>query len=313
MVPVRGMMEESMRVRSLGTAIVVVACCMFSAGCSNDIAPAHRGMMFDRTGPWALYTGGNGLVGGALDPGTYFTGIYDKIRVVDCSQNTESETLTSLTSDGVQFGLDVRIEYSFDCSDNNLKILLMTLTPGADGIIAPHDGYLKFIRPTIGEAVREAISPHQANDINRLREKILPSIRESFSRGMSRGRRALMDIGNVALNNMDFPDEMDRANVARAEQAILMERAVAERERLLAETETAKMRTERDRNEGLAAAAKIDAIGEALRRNPEYLQYNLQQLMPEIYEKAGAHGNLIITAPDPNVLLSPASPSKSGQ
>ena len=50
--------------------------------------------------------------------------------------------------------------------------------------------------------------------------------------------------------------------------------------------------------EAVAQAARIDAIGQALARNPEYLQYG-------IYEQAGANGNMVIAAPDPTILISP--------
>ncbi len=57
---------------------------LFSSGCmSMDVPPAHRGQLLDRTGAFAFYSGGEGFVGSVLGPGTYWTGIYDEIRVVD--------------------------------------------------------------------------------------------------------------------------------------------------------------------------------------------------------------------------------------
>ncbi len=275
-----------------------------TTGCgSQDVPPAHRGQMFDRTGTLALYTGGKGFTGTILDSGTYWTGIYDEIRVVDCSQRTINESLQSLTRDGVQFGLDVKITYRIDCSDSNIGNTLTTLRPDELRVISSQSAYKTYVRPAIGEAVREAISPHPANDINRLRDKILPDIRSRFIKVMEKGNRSFVKIGAIALNNMDFPDAMDVANTDRATQAILREKAVAERERVEAETETAKMRKALRQQEGEAEAAKIDAIGAALARNPQYLQFDLQQQMPGIYAKAGVNGNLVITAPSPTILM----------
>ena len=74
------------------------------SGCnSGDIPQAHKGQMFDRTGALALFQGGGGLDGPVVGPGTYWTGLYDELRVVDCSQSTMREPLESLTKDGVQF------------------------------------------------------------------------------------------------------------------------------------------------------------------------------------------------------------------
>jgi hypothetical protein len=55
--------------------------------------------------------------------------------------------------------------------------------------------------------------------------------------------------------------------------------------------------------EGEIEGARIDAVGAALKRNPEFMQYDMQAKMPGIYEKAGASGNMIITAPNPTVLV----------
>ncbi|MBU1028851.1 hypothetical protein KKE28_01460, partial [Patescibacteria group bacterium] len=189
---------------------------------------------------------------------------------------------------------------------------LKTLQPNDEHVITAESAYVRYVVPSIGEVVREAIAPHPANEINAEREAIIQSIHDEFAKAMRVGHRPLVNISALAFTNMDFPDALDRANEARAEQSIHMEKSIAERERLEAETTTAIKRRELREQEGQAEAAKIDAIGAALRRNPEYLQYQMQEMMPGIYEKAGANGNLIITAPNPNILVSP-TPSKSGQ
>lgn len=273
-------------------------------GCrSEDVAQAHKGRMFDRTGALAFYTGGEGFNGPVLGPGTYWTGLYDEVRAIDCSQQTVREPLESLTKDGVQFKLDVYITFSVDCSDGSVTSLLDTLTPDKGGTITGDKVYVTYIRPAIGEAVRETISPHRANDVNEKREEILVQIRERFVHNMQEEERKKVNIHDTVLSNLDYPDEMDHANTERAVQAVLKDKAIAERERVTAEIETMQMREELARKEGAMEAAKIDEIGAALDRNPQFLQYDLQSKMPEIYKEAGAKGNMVITAPSPQVLL----------
>src|SRR5262249_6035244 len=143
-------------------------------------AQAHRGRIFDRTGPLGLYIGGNGLSGPVLDPGTYFTGIYDEIREVDCSMVTMREPLVALTKDGVQFGLDIYVRFSADCVDDSVATLLSQLTPDEDNLISTSKIYATYVRPAVGESVRETVSPYRANDINEKREEILAEIRKRF-------------------------------------------------------------------------------------------------------------------------------------
>ena len=89
-------------------------------GCSSqDVPPAHKGRMFDKTGGAALWVGGRGFEGPILGPGTYYTGIYPEIRMVECGQRTVKESLTALTKDGVQFSLDVYVSYSAACDEEN--------------------------------------------------------------------------------------------------------------------------------------------------------------------------------------------------
>jgi hypothetical protein len=115
----------------------------------------------------------------------------------------------------------------------------------------------------------------------------------------------IVKVYEVNLSHLDFPDELDSANVQRAVQAVLRDKAIAERERLQAEIDTMSVRQDLAEKEADVRATEIERIGEALRHYPEYMQYDLQAKMPEIYRSAGASGNLVITAPNPSVVVSP--------
>ena len=279
---------------------------LFLVGCgSMDIPQAHKGRMFDKSGLLAGFTGGNGFNGPVLGPGTYWVGIYDRVRVIDCSLNTQKEDLTSLTKDGVQFGLDVYVRYSPNCADDSVIKLLDTVVAEDGTIVTAQQVYATFVRPALGEAVREIVSPFVANDLNNKREEILAGIRSRFIEILAEQPLRAVNVEQVNLSNMDFPEEMDAANTDRAVQAVLRDKAIAERERVEAEIETATRRRELADREGAVEATRIDQIGSALSRNPGYLQYQLQLSMPGIYEKAGAAGNMVITAPEPNIFVTP--------
>jgi regulator of protease activity HflC (stomatin/prohibitin superfamily) len=157
-----------------------------SVGCSSDdISQAHKGRLFKKTGILAFWQGGNGFDGPILGPGTHYTGYYNEIRQVDCSTNTVREHMDSLTKDGVQFGLDTYVRYSADCKDATVTDLLTSMVPDVNNkIISNKRLYETYIRPALGEAVRELISPNTANDINSKREEILKGIRVKFEARM---------------------------------------------------------------------------------------------------------------------------------
>lgn len=281
--------------------LLLVTSCLF--GCEySDVAQAHKGRLLDKAD--AICTGGAGLSGPVLGTGSYFTGWCDELRVVDCSTSTQKEEMTSLTKDGVQFGVDIYVRFHADCSDGNVEAILSNMSPDKADTVSSELMYATYVRPVLGESVREVISPYVANDVNDQREVILASIRENFQGRMKGQTPAFVVIDEISLSNMDFPEEMDHANIERATQAVMKDKAIAERERVTAELETAKMREDLARQEGKTEGAKIEEIGAALQRNPMYLQYMVSLQLPEIYAKAGAAGNMVITAPSPSVVVS---------
>lgn len=234
------------------------------------------------------------------------------MKTVDCGTATDRETMTSLTKDGVQFSIDVYTRYSVNCtSDESVQQLLDAVSPD-DGTtdIGGKQVFETFARPILGETIREAVSPHVANDINTDREAILGTVPQTFVDRMAKQTPAFIVIQEVNLSNMDFPDELEQANTGRAQQAILRDKAIAERGKV--ETETAMAQEALSRQQGKVEAAKIDEIGAALQRNPQYLQYMLQVQMPGIYDKADRQSNMVIAGPDPTLFVTP-KPSAAGK
>jgi hypothetical protein len=276
-------------------------------GCSSqDVPPAHKGRMLDKTGPLAFYKGGVGFNGPVLSPGTYYTAVYPEIRTVECAQKTVKESLTALTKDGVQFSLDVYVSYGANCDEEKAVVtLLEKLSPyvpekKVDGdkyfTITSDQIYGVYVRSLIGESVRESVSPYIANDINSKREEMFEKIKISFDEKLKTQNPKLVVVYNLNLSNLDFPDAMDNANAERATQVILMDKAIAERGKVEAEIKTAKMREDLARQDAQNEVVKIDALGAALRRNPEY---NLN----DIISTAAQKGNMILATPTTGLVL----------
>ncbi|HEU4404517.1 MAG TPA: SPFH domain-containing protein [Polyangiaceae bacterium] len=290
---------------AVARAAALALCAGVLGGCATfDIPQAHKGRMFARTGFWSFYSGQTGFRGPVLGPGTYFAGVYNDYRTIDCSTTTVQTPLDTLTRDGVHFGFTVVVRYSADCSDRAVERLLGTLTPDREGsAISPGKIFQTYIQPAIGEAAREYVSPLRANELNERQAEVTAGIRRRFFEIMNTRERLAVVVHEMNLVELTFPKEMDAANLERAVQAVLRDKAIAERERVTAEIETTRMRRELAEREAEVAAARIQKIGEALRKNPDYLQYDLQQKLPDIYREAGQRGNLILAAP--NAVVAP--------
>lgn len=306
---------------SLLSLCAILSGALFQTGCSSqEIPPAHKGRLFDKTGVVALYVGGDGFKGPVLNPGTHYTGLYPEIRMVDCSQKTIKESLSALTKDGVQFNLDVYITFSASCdSEDSTKAILEKITPSPhksapsekehektedqtedvpypDLTVTSNQLYRLYVRPAIGEAVRESVSPFIANDVNGKRDEIFDKIKTQFNSLIAKQSPALVNIISLNLSNLDFPDAMDTANSERAAQAILKDKAIAEREKVSAEIETAKLKITQEEVLAQASARRIDVMGEAYKRNPE-------MYMISLYEAAGSRGNMFMLPNDPHTML----------
>lgn len=295
----------------LGIGIACALLAVASIGCSTaEIPQAHKGRVFEKTGALSMYAGGKGFSGPMLGPGTVYTGVYNEIRMIECAEKTEKEQLTALTKDGVQFKLDIFTRYAANCDDEKAaSTVLDKFTPGFTDkpewqhTIFAIQLYNTYLRPALSEAVRESVSPYIANDINSKREELFDKIKKNFDDSVAKEQPKLVIVKGINLSNLDFPEQLDVANTERAVQAVLKDKAIAEQDKVKAEIETAKMKKQMAEAEGDNAAVKIDKIGAALKRNPEFLEYNMQSMMPEIYAKAGEKGNLIIAAPTPNMTM----------
>lgn len=295
----------------------------FLVGCTQEIPPAHKGRLFDKTGFAAFYSGGVGFKGPTLGPGTHWVGWYPEIRMVECGQRTVKESLTALTKDGVQFSLDVYISFGAACDQEQVIFtVLEKLAP--EGTRPPADPkstdasthsvadpertvtadqiYRVYIRPAMGEAVRESISPYIANDVNSKREEIFDKIKTAFADNLAKQKPQLVTIYSLNLSNLDFPDAMDNANTERAVQAILKDKAIAQQEKIKAEIETARLEITKREVEAQAEAKKIDTIGAALHRNPEYY-------IRDVYYYAADKGGSVMVPQNPNYILQ-ITPSK---
>lgn len=295
------------------SALLVATLTVLSGCATQDIANAQRGKMFYRSGLLSLYQGGGGLSGHVLKPGTHFLGVYDELRIVDCTMTSVSEPLDTLTKDGVHFGFEIAVRFSADCSDEAVDRILDSVSPDRGDVVSPTLMYGTFIRPAIGEASREFVSPYRANELNEKQADVLNGIKRRFQEIMTTREKKMVVIHEVNLKNLKFPDEMDAANLERAVQAVLRDKAVAERDRVTAEIETMRMRKELAEREADVAAVKIERVGATLKRFPEYLQYDLQTRLPDIYREAGARGNMVLAAPTPLSLPWHATPAPSAE
>ncbi len=211
--------------------------------------------------------------------------------------------MLALTRDGVQFSLELFVTFSVNCDENvAIENLFSKLSP-TPGVaekpnltITADQVYSSYIYPSLGESVRIAVSPFIANEINEKRDEIFKEFNDSFTKTMAKQIPKVVVVTNLTLNNLDFPDAMDKANVERATQAILKDKAIAERQKIQEEIKTAQLEVESKTAKAKAEAAEINIVGKALHENPEYF-------MREYIYYAAKDGNSVMVPANPNVIM----------
>ncbi len=281
------------------TLLSVALLALTTMGCStHEIPPAHKGRLFDKTGFLAAYSGGNGFEGPILGPGTVRTGPYPEVRMIECAQKTQKQPMLALTKDGVQFSLELFVTFSANCDENAaIENLFAKISPEGNSLtVTANQVYVSYVYPALGESVRIAVSPYIANEINEKRDEIFKRFSESFAETMKKQTPKVVNITSLTLNNLDFPDAMDKANVERATQAILKDKAIAEREKIQEEIKTSKLEVQSKTAKADAEAAEINIVGKALHDNPEYF-------MREYIYYAAKDGNAVMVPANPNVIM----------
>jgi len=209
------------------------------------------------------------------------------------------ESLDALTRDGVHFGFDLIVRFSADCSNEGVTQLIGNLRPDQEDTISAKRIYDTYIQPAIGEAARESVSPLRANELNEKQAEVAAGVKKRFGDIMATREKQLVKIYELNISHLQFPASLDTANLERAAQSLLRDKAIAERERVTAEIETTTMKRKLSEQEAEVAVVKIEKVGAALAKNPAYAQYEFLQRLPEIYREAGARGNLVLAAPNP--------------
>lgn len=122
------------------------------------------------------------------------------------------------------------------------------------------------------------------------------SIKKHFDESIAKQKPAMVVVRTMNLSNLDFPDEFDKANADRALQSVLRDKALAEQEKIKVEIETEMMKKKMSEAEATNDAVRVDVIGAAYKRNPEYVTI-------EALHYAGEKGNLILLPSNSNVQL----------
>lgn len=126
------------------------------------------------------------------------------------------------------------------------------------------DPFEQFVKPLVQEALKEVCAERSAERIVKEREPVKTESLESLRRKVG----TLITISDLAIENFDLSDELERAIEAKMVQEQMAARAKFAQQQAQIEAETAKIRAE-----GEASAIRIR--GEALKENSDLVSLQI--------------------------------------
>lgn len=247
--------------------VLLVLFAMILTACgSEDVPPGNKGFMFDRSGALALYTGGDGLDATTiLGPGTYYTGIYDEIRDINCRDAHAKEAVHVLTKSDITVLVDVRITYAARCDSKKAMIRILDEVTSKDGAaIEPATLYDLYILPIVRESLRNRLADVTIEDVKKTRVTLRDGILEDLAKSIG-DRDQPVKIQILTVSDIQLPKEIVDKNrqieLARQEAEQEREKQEASKFRLARELFEAQKEREvqKENAQKLKDVALIDA------------------------------------------------------
>lgn len=279
-------METTTR-RLLIAALMLTALSTVACG-TEDIPPGNKGLMFDRTGALALYSGGTGLQSDTiLGPGTHYTGLYDEVRDVNCKDENAREEIQVLTKSDLTVRVDLRLTYSADCRTPEQIVKILDQVGATGQTVEATELYDRYVLPIIRESLRNRLAEVTIEDVKAVREELRNGIIKDMEASIAK-RDDPVVVKILTVSDIVLPDEIIQKNreieLARQEAEQEQEKQRASKFRLerelfeeqeqrkvikeRAEREKEKQEIDAERDKQISIL-RADAILEAKRREAE--------------------------------------------
>lgn len=323
--------------------LILLLLAIFLLGCNvEDIPPAHRAWVFEES----VFGGTEGFQGPILGPGSHSIGVGNSYRMLQCSESTVREQFKSPAKDGVEFGTDIYVRYAANCDeDDAVKWIFKNVQPNpklaetlaqeadkdkkdakssgeapvdekrADKTVTSYQLHATYLRPLVGEAVRDAISGYPSDEINLRRDEIAKKLSASLNEKLAKTfddaqRPRIIKVYEITLSKIDFPDKMMELNQQLANKKTEIAIENESKKKVEAEIATEKMRKDLEQVKTMKSVQEIDLLGEVLRANPEYLEYLRVKQMPETVGALGKNGGTLVFGQMPDFFMNTGSSKK---
>lgn len=256
--------------------IMIVVMSVFVMGCSQTVPPAHKGKKLTPSGYQT----------DIIEPGKVWIWPRQELILIETRTDTYNETVKVILEDKLSLTVDVRFRGRIKGDEGIINTMFNDITTGDDRTVSFMEVYNVYGRMAVQNKTREIIGAYNVDEVHKNYGRLSLELNAALKKELS---DTPVDISDVALGNIDYPDVVTKAIEAAEERrlAIAREEAQAEieatkkkNERRLAEldyeTRMTKARTIRDENQ---------TIGEGI--TPQLLELKRLEVQQAMVEASG--------------------------
>lgn len=246
-------------------------------GCINEPVPAgHIGRTWEP----------RGFSDELLRPGRHACWGRCQMYHMETTDQVFKLPMNILCADSLNFQFEMSILVSLDQKNQNaIKAAFENLKPEKDHMFTLVQLYNMYIEPVAKEEAQKVVSRYLTTEIVLRREQIIEAVRAAVVRATA---NSILQVKQVNVGNLDFPDVITEAQEAKAKRLVEIETARAEGEKQAAEAQARlKLATIEAQVSLLKAQSEADAnsiLGNSV--TPQLLAWRQWDVM-----KAAAEGN----------------------
>lgn len=258
---------------------------MMLIGCTESVDPGHLGVCRDAKG----FDGKRILTPGRHD----CWGRHKQMHQIETRDSRQTISINVLAKDKLNMSFDVSMLVSVNSKDEDL-LRKMFSNISHSNVISVQDVFDTYAKNLVDQEVRKVISKYETTEISDKRAEIIDEIREKVHDAM---KNTVIDVKDITINNMDFPDVVTKAQEIKKTREVEIQTETAEQKKKLIAAKNSLEIAEIKAAQQLLEAKSIADSNKVLSNSitPEYLEYKRIEAMREMAKK----GDLIMVPYSP--------------
>lgn len=195
-------------------ALVLGIMTLGTTGCSEKVEPAHKGIKLTSSGyEPEIYP-----------PSRVYVGFRETLIQIETSTVAASEKITIRTKDKMNLIAEIKFRIRIDGDDETIRSMFNDITPYKN-MVTLSSVYSTYGKMIVNNISREVIGRYDIEDVqpnfSRISKEIYAKIKEKF-------KNIPLEISDVALGKLDYPEIIDAAILATAKRNLEISKAEAD-------------------------------------------------------------------------------------